>query len=303
LEFEEFAGKGAFPCGVFEGCGKEALLEVVLLDILDLGIAADHAVSPRIFEGADGGPSDDMAFVGGDLLLRGFVEELFEEGEEWGGLLFGLKDSAVDMGDGFEGKALEVFDLVAFEPLLGKVAEDRVDIGAALVERREREDATKEVGSAGVFGVFEVELLRRGEQPDPPREKEGIVSKGLPELCALCRGKGFELVDEKGGPVAVRELLEGALLLEVLKESRGLERDEAPFALVEYSAGAMKFLCEFFAFVRRSREVKKGAKGMGGEADFKGRSKALLKTRTDHTTTRKDFTNLRQRHGTLLTRR
>lgn len=110
-------------------------------------------------------------------------------------------------------------------------------------------------------------------------------------------------MDKKGGPVAVGELLEGALFLEVLKESRGLERNEASFALVEQGAGAMKFLREFFAFVRRSGEIKKGAKGMRGEADFKGRGKALLKTRTHHTTTRKDFTNLRQRHDTLLTRR
>ncbi len=81
LEFEEFAGEGTFPCGVFECSSEEAFLEVVLLDVLGLCIAPDHPISPSIFKCANGCPCDDMAFVGGELLLGGFVEEEFEEGE------------------------------------------------------------------------------------------------------------------------------------------------------------------------------------------------------------------------------
>ncbi len=69
----------------------------------------------------------------------------------------------MEVSDGFKGETLEGLDIVAFEPLLGKVAEDGVDIGAALVERWKREDASKEVIGAGKLGSIEVLLLRGGE--------------------------------------------------------------------------------------------------------------------------------------------
>ncbi len=116
----------------------------------------------------------------------------------------------------------------------------------------------------------------------------------VPKLGALGGCECFKLVNKECCAVAVSELLERALLLEMLKEMEGLEGDKAPFALVEQCAGAVKFLCEFFAFVGGGGEIKKGPKVFCGKADLKGRGKGLLKTGTNNTTTRKDFTNVRQ---------